>query len=110
MIGTWLYDRILEVEEDRQPSFANLSISNWFNALRFEIYSAHGLPLHEQLTSCRDFIPTIWGKLEIFFVKTPKNLISLCLHFLNLALYLVFSNPDCISSMKRCKLEPIANK
>jgi len=62
MLGTWLYDRILEVEEDRQPSFANLSISNWFNALRFEIISAHGLTLQDQLTRCRDFYNNKLGR------------------------------------------------
>lgn len=54
-MSTWLYDRILEVDIDRQPAFSNLATSNWFRALRFEVDLTHGFDLQDQFRSCRAF-------------------------------------------------------
>jgi hypothetical protein len=49
----WLYHEILQVDPDRQPSFALQSTTNWAAALASEITAEHGADAPTQLISCR---------------------------------------------------------
>ena len=54
-MSPWLYEKIREVDQNRQPYFSSQSTANWFAALRFEIELKHGMDPRDQFTSCRNF-------------------------------------------------------
>lgn len=51
----WLFEKISADDNSRKPSFSVRGIDNWFRALRFEIESAHGKTVQQQVESCRIF-------------------------------------------------------
>lgn len=51
----WLFEKISADDNSRKPSFSVRGIDNWFRALRFEIESAHGTTVQQQVESCRNF-------------------------------------------------------
>jgi len=55
----WLYDRVLEVDPEREPAFAGRATVNWVRALRREIEASHGSDTASQLESCRQFAATV---------------------------------------------------
>lgn len=52
---TWLYEKVLEVDPDREPTFASQSAVNWMAALRHEVEAEHGFNPADQLNSYRTF-------------------------------------------------------
>lgn len=51
----WLFEKISDHDNSRKPAFSVRAINNWFKALRFEIESAHGKTVVEQIESSRKF-------------------------------------------------------
>lgn len=54
-MNRWLFEKISADDGNRKPSFSVRGIDNWFRALRFEIESAHGKTVQQQIESCRNF-------------------------------------------------------
>lgn len=54
-MNRWLFEKISADDNSRKPSFSVRGIDNWFRALRFEIESAHGTTVQQQVESCRNF-------------------------------------------------------
>ena len=45
----WLYNQVLNEQQDREPLFAQQSTVNWMRALRHEIEAEHGTRAEDQL-------------------------------------------------------------
>jgi hypothetical protein len=45
----WLYNQVLNEQQDREPLFAQQSTLNWMQALRHEIKAEHGTRVEDQL-------------------------------------------------------------
>lgn len=54
-MANWLYERILETDGDRKPSFSAQATNNWFKALRCQINISYGDNHEEQIEACRKF-------------------------------------------------------
>jgi hypothetical protein len=49
----WLYNHVLNEQQDREPLFAQQNTVNWMRALRHEIEVEHGVRVEDQLKACR---------------------------------------------------------
>ena len=51
-MGYWLFEKVVQEDDERTPQFALQSTSNWLRALQYEINMQHGSRPAEQLQSC----------------------------------------------------------
>jgi hypothetical protein len=68
----WLFEQISNNNNDRKPAFSVRAINNWYKALRFEIESAHGKSVSEQIESCRNFYSKDKSQKTNYVVSTSE--------------------------------------
>ena len=68
-MSKWLYERVLERDNDREPEFALQATIGWMDALCYEIEALHGADVESQIRSYRSFF-----KEQLKPSSSPPNL------------------------------------